>query len=141
MVEVMRAEPGQTICDLAAKTGGFLLAAHDYTTKKFASLDKGQLEHLNKKALHGWEIVDNTARLCVMNLYLHGIGANGGSSPIHVDDSLVADPGKCFDIILTNPPFGKKSSVTFVTEEGDVKRESTTIVREDFWASTSSGAV
>nr|HMD80944.1 N-6 DNA methylase [Anaerolineales bacterium] len=102
-----------------------------------APLDKGQLEHLNKRALHGWEIVDNTARLCVMNLYLHGIGTNGGSSPIHVDDSLAADPGKRFNMILTNPPFGKKSSVTFVTEEGEVKRESTTIVRDDFWASTS----
>jgi type I restriction enzyme M protein len=137
MVEVMRLEPGQTICDPASGTGGFLLAAHDYITKKFAPLDKGQLDHLNKKALHGWEIVDNTARLCVMNLYLHGIGANGGSSPIHVDDSLSADPGKRFDVILTNPPFGKKSSVTFITEEGEVKRESTTIVRDDFWASTS----
>jgi type I restriction enzyme M protein len=137
MVEVMRPEPGMTICDPAAGTGGFLLAAHDYIAKKFAPLDKGRLEHLNKKALHGWEIVDNTARLCVMNLYLHGIGANGGSSPIHVDDSLAADPGKRFDMILTNPPFGKKSSVTFVTEEGEVKRESTTIVRDDFWASTS----
>src|SRR5919201_1179974 len=137
MVEAMCPEQGQTICDPAAGTGGFLLAAHDYIAKKFAPLDKGQLEHLNKKALHGWEIVDNTARLCVMNLYLHGIGANGGSSPIHVDDSLAADPGKRFDMILTNPPFGKKSSVTFVTEEGEVKRESTTIVRDDFWASTS----
>ncbi len=137
MVEVMRPEPGQTICDPAAGTGGFLLAAHEYIAKKFAPLDKGQLEHLNRKALHGWEIVDNTARLCVMNLYLHGIGANGGSSPIHVDDSLAADPGKRFNMILTNPPFGKKSSVTFVTEEGEVKRESTTIVRDDFWASTS----
>src|SRR5215216_4794727 len=38
---------------------------------------------------------------------------------------------------LTNPPFGKKSSGTFVTEEREVKRESTTIVRDDFWASTS----
>jgi len=137
MVEVMRPELDQTICDPAAGTGGFLLAAHDYITKKFAPLDKGQLEHLNKKALHGWEIVDNTARLCVMNLYLHGIGMNGGSSPIHVDDSLAADPGKRFNMILTNPPFGKKSSVTYVTEEGEVKRESTTIVRDDFWASTS----
>jgi type I restriction enzyme M protein len=137
MVEVMRPQLGQTICDPAAGTGGFLLAAHDYITKKFAPLDKGQLDHLNKKALHGWEIVDNTARLCVMNLYLHGIGMNGGSSPIHVDDSLAADPGSRFDMILTNPPFGKKSSVTFVTEEGEVKRESTTIVRDDFWASTS----
>ena len=137
MVEVMRPEPGLTICDPAAGTGGFLLAAHDYITKKFAPLDKGQLDHLRKKALYGWEIVDNTARLCVMNLYLHGIGANGGSSPIHVDDSLASDPGKRFDIILTNPPFGKKSSVTFVTENGEVKRETTTIVRDDFWASTS----
>jgi type I restriction enzyme M protein len=137
MVEVMRPEPGMTVCDPAAGTGGFLLAAHDYITKKFAPMDKGQLEHLNKKALHGWEIVDNTARLCVMNLYLHGIGTNGGSSPIHVDDSLAADPGKRFNMVLTNPPFGKKSSVTFVTEKGEVKRESTTVVRDDFWASTS----
>ena len=137
MVEVMHPEPGQTLCDPAAGTGGFLLAAHDYILKEHAPLDKGQLEHLNKKALHGWEIVDNTARLCVMNLYLHGIGANGGSSPIHVDDSLAADPGKRFNLVLTNPPFGKKSSVTFVTEQGEVKRESTTIVRDDFWASTS----
>jgi type I restriction enzyme M protein len=137
MVEVMHPEPGQTVCDPAAGTGGFLLATHDYIIKKYAPLDKGQLDHLNKKALHGWEIVDNTARLCVMNLYLHGIGANGGSSPIHVDDSLAADPGRRFNMVLTNPPFGKKSSVTFVTEEGEVKRESTTIVRDDFWASTS----
>jgi type I restriction enzyme M protein len=139
IVEVMRPEPGQTICDPAAGTGGFLLAAHSFISdpKNYGTLDKGQLDHLNKKALHGWEIVDNTARLCVMNLYLHGIGTNGGSSPIHVDDSLAADPGKRFNMILTNPPFGKKSSVTFVTEEGEVKRESTTIVRDDFWASTS----
>jgi type I restriction enzyme M protein len=139
MVEVMRPEPGMTICDPAAGTGGFLLAAHSFISdpKNYGVLDKAQRDHLNKKALHGWEIVDNTARLCVMNLYLHGIGANGGSSPIHVDDSLAADPGKRFDMILTNPPFGKKSSVTFVTEEGEVKRESTTIVRDDFWASTS----
>jgi type I restriction enzyme M protein len=137
LVEVMRPEPGITICDPAAGTGGFLLAAHDYIAKKFAPLDKGQIEHLNKEALHGWEIVDNTARLCVMNLYLHGIGTNGGSSPIHVDDSLAADPGKRFHMILTNPPFGKKSSITFVTEKGEVKREFTTVVRDDFWASTS----
>jgi type I restriction enzyme M protein len=139
MVEVMRPEPGMTICDPAAGTGGFLLAAQSFISdpKNYGVLDKAQRDHLNKKALHGWEIVDNTARLCVMNLYLHGIGTNGGSSPIHVDDSLAADPAKRFNMVLTNPPFGKKSSVTFVTEEGEVKRESTTIVRDDFWASTS----
>jgi type I restriction enzyme M protein len=72
-----------------------------------------------------------------MNLYLHGIGANGSQSPIYVADSLAAHPGKYFDMVLTNPPFGKKSSVTFVTEQGEVRRESQTIVRDDFWTSTS----
>ena len=59
------------------------------------------------------------------------------TSPIRVADSLAADPGKRFDMVLTNPPFGKKSSVTFVSEEGEVKREAQTIVRDDFWTSTS----
>ena len=137
IVDVMRPPPGQRICDPACGTGGFLLAAHDYTVKHHGPLDRDQWSHLRHEALHGWEIVDNTARLCVMNLYLHGIGANGGSSPIRVDDSLASDPGERFDMVMTNPPFGKKSSVTFVTDEGQVKRESQTVVRDDFWTSTS----
>jgi type I restriction enzyme M protein len=148
IVDVMRPQPGQTICDPAAGTGGFLLAAHDYIAgggkgdlAGRPSLDRDQWDHLRHHALHGWEIVDNTARLCVMNLYLHGIGANGdgstGRSPIHVADSLASHPGEYFDMVLTNPPFGKKSSVTFVTDEGEIKRESQNIVREDFWTSTS----
>ena len=100
-------------------------------------LDRDQWDHLRHEALHGWEIVDSTARLCVMNLYLHGIGANGAASPIHVADSLAADPGDRFDMVLTNPPFGKKSSVTYVTDEGEIRRESPTVVRDDFWTSTS----
>jgi type I restriction enzyme M protein len=136
MVDVMHPAPGQTICDPAAGTGGFLLAAHDYL-KEHNTLDREQWDHLRHRALHGWEIVDSAARLCVMNLYLHGIGANGDSSPIRVADSLAADPGDRFDVVLTNPPFGKKSSVTFVNEEGDAKRESQVIVRDDFWTSTS----
>jgi type I restriction enzyme M protein len=136
IVDAMRPAPGTTLCDPACGTGGFLLAAHDFITGN-NQLDLDQWEHLNHNALHGWEIVDNTARLCVMNLYLHGIGANGGESPITIADSLAAHPGKYFEMVLTNPPFGKKSSVTFVTEEGEVRREAQTIVRDDFWTSTS----
>ncbi|MDO9128344.1 MAG: class I SAM-dependent DNA methyltransferase [Anaerolineales bacterium] len=136
IVDVMRPRPGQTICDPACGTGGFLLAARDYLAVHNA-LDRDQLYHLRHQALHGWEIVDNTARLCVMNLYLHGIGVNGDESPIHVSDSLAAHPGLYFDMVLTNPPFGKKSSVTFVTDEGEIRREAQNIVREDFWTSTS----
>ncbi|MBI2899891.1 MAG: SAM-dependent DNA methyltransferase [Planctomycetes bacterium] len=134
IVDVMRPEPGQTICDPACGTGGFLLAAHDYVSRHHA-LDKGQKRHLRDKALHGWEIVDNTARLCVMNLFLHGIG--GEECPIRVDDSLKGHPGAFFDMVLTNPPFGKKSSVLVVNEEGQQERESLVVVRGDFWESTS----
>src|SRR5512139_3375483 len=77
MVDVMRPTPGQILCDPACGTGGFLLAAHDYIAKNYP-LDRDQWRHLKNDALHGWEIVDNTARLCVMNLYLHGIGGDSG---------------------------------------------------------------
>jgi type I restriction enzyme M protein len=137
IVDVMRPQPGQTICDPACGTGGFLLAAHEYIQEHQKPLNPDQREHLRTEALHGWEIVDNTARLCVMNLYLHHIGENEGESPIRVADSLAADPGERFEMVLTNPPFGKKSSVAFVTDEGELSRESQTIVRDDFWSSTS----
>jgi len=139
IVDVMRPRPGQTVCDPACGTGGFLLAAYDFIQAHWGTLDKAQGEYLRHNALHGWEIVDDTARLCVMNLYLHNIGPNSGTgrSPIHVGDSLASDPGERFDMVLTNPPFGKKSSVTFVTDEGESRRESQTIVREDFWTTTS----
>jgi len=134
IVDVMRPSPGETICDPACGTGGFLLAAHDFIFSNF-KLDKSQKKHLKHEALHGWEIVDNTARLCAMNLYLHGIGTD--ESPIRVSDSLAADPGDRFEMVLTNPPFGKKSSVTVVNEAGETEKESLTVVRDDFWASTS----
>jgi type I restriction enzyme M protein len=137
IVDVMNPKPGQTICDPACGTGGFLLAAYEHIAQRYALLDQKQLTHLRHEALHGWEIVDNTARLCVMNLYLHGIGTNGGQSPIRVGDSLIADPKIRFDIVLTNPPFGKKSSISFVKNASEAKRENESVVRTDFWASTS----
>ena len=137
IVEVMRPEPGMTICDPACGTGGFFLAAHDWISRTYPYLDPDEKRHLRFDAFRGWEIVDNTARLCVMNLLLHGIGSEEADSPITVDDALKADPGDRFEMVLTNPPFGKKSSMTFVNEEGEADRESLVVVRDDFWASTS----
>ena len=137
IVEVMRPEPGMTICDPACGTGGFLLSAHEYISRNYPYLDPDEKRHLRFEALRGTEIVDNAARLCVMNLLLHGIGAEDAESPIVVDDSLKADPGDRYEMVLTNPPFGKKSSMTVVNAEGETEREDLVIVRDDFWASTS----
>ena len=136
IVEVMRPEPSTTICDPACGTGGFFLAAHDYIANNYL-LDPDQKRHLRFEAFHGWEIVDNTARLCVMNLLLHGIGAEDSDSPIRVEDALASDPGDRFEMVLTNPPFGRKSSMTVVNAEGETEREDLVILRDDFWASTS----
>ena len=137
IVDVMRPQPGMTICDPACGTGGFLLAAHEHIVDNNPNLDRDQKRQLRFEALCGSEIVDNTARLCVMNLLLHGIGAEDADSPIKVEDSLKGDPGERFDMVLTNPPFGKKSSMTIVNSEGDTEREDLVVVRDDFWASTS----
>jgi type I restriction enzyme M protein len=130
----MQPGSGMTICDPACGTGGFLLAAHDYLTKNY-KLDKEQKKFLRFSTLKGKDIVDSVARLCVMNLYLHGIG--GDESPVEVGDALVSDPGERFEMVLTNPPFGKKSSVTIVNGGGKADKESLTYERQDFWATTS----
>jgi type I restriction enzyme M protein len=134
IVDVMRPEPGMEIIDPACGTGGFLISAHNYIPKHY-KIDKEQKQHLRYHALKGVEIADNVARLCVMNLYLHGIG--GDESLVDVDDSLESDRGHRYDQVLTNPPFGKKSSITIINEVGKAVREKIEYERTDFWATTS----
>jgi type I restriction enzyme M protein len=134
IVEVMRPEPGQTINDPACGTGGFIIATHDYISRNH-QLDVEQKRFLKYETFSGKDIVDSVARLCAMNLYLHGIGRD--QSPIEVGDSLISDPGTRYDIVMTNPPFGKKSSITIMNEEGKADKEALTYERQDFWATTS----
>ncbi|MBI1929819.1 SAM-dependent DNA methyltransferase [Candidatus Poribacteria bacterium] len=134
MVAVMAPAPGMTICDPACGTGGFFLAAHDYLSQNY-QLERAQKGFLRFNTFKGNDIVDGVVRLCVMNLYLHGIG--GDESPVETGDSLISDPGERFDMVLTNPPFGKKSSITIVNGEGKADKESLIYERADFWAATS----
>lgn len=136
IVDVMQARSGEVICDPACGTGGFLLAAHDFI-RQHNQLNKAQLRHLNIEALRGVELVDGVARLCAMNLLLHGIGGDSDAPvPILVKDALAAKHGE-YEMVLTNPPFGKKSSVTIVNEAGDQEKQSLIVHRDDFWATTS----
>ena len=134
MVEVMRPAPGMKIADPACGTGGFFLAAHDYLTSHY-QLDRGQKRALRFNTFRGWELVDSVVRLCAMNLYLHGIG--GDDCPITPGDSLISDPSERFEMVLTNPPFGRKSSITVTTENGRAGKDALTYERNDFWATTS----
>ena len=136
MVEVVNPQPGEMISDPAAGTGGFLLAAHDYLVARNPNLTKDQKKALKEGTFKGIELVQSVARLCAMNLLLHGIGSQE-FEPIEVTDSLAADPGDRFDVVLTNPPFGKKSSVTIVGEAGQVSKGKESYERDDFWATTS----
>jgi type I restriction enzyme M protein len=139
IVDVMRPEPKMTICDPACGTGGFLLAAYNYLSDPdHYHLDREQKKKLASGTLYGVELVDGVARLCCMNMLLHGISGNGATEvPIEVRDALGSQGGKNYEMVMTNPPFGKKSSVTIVNEEGQAEKESLTIHRDDFWASTS----
>jgi len=133
MVEVMQPKIGQTICDPACGTGGFLLAAYEHMKGQSRDRDKQRL--LREGTFTGVDIVDEVVRLCAMNLYLHGIG--NGESPVHQGDALAAKPSTSFDMVLTNPPFGKKSSYKVVGEDGSIATEREVYEREDFKYTTS----
>lgn len=137
MVECVRPEPLKTIADPACGTGGFFLGAYHWLTRPGNSLDRRQKEFLRYKTFHGNEIVPSARRLCLMNLFLHNIGDLDGEPTVERADALIADPGRRFDYVLANPPFGKKSSMTITNEEGEEDRDALTYERQDFWETTS----
>ncbi|WP_404439013.1 N-6 DNA methylase [Stutzerimonas chloritidismutans] len=136
MVECMRPEPSRTIADPSCGTGGFFLAAYDFLAAN-PNLDKAQKDFLKNHTFFGNEIVASTRRLCLMNMLLHNIGEIDGESSVSPNDSLIADDGQRFDYVLANPPFGKKSSMSFTNAEGEQEKDDLTYNRQDFWTTTS----
>ena len=133
IVQCVNPKIGETVCDPACGTGGFLLTAFEHM--KGQSQDRDTLRKLRHGALHGTDIVDEVVRLCAMNLYLHGVG--NGDSPVEQRDALASDRKHRFNVVLTNPPFGKKSSYKVVGEDGSVTTERETYERDDFKFTTS----
>lgn len=139
IVEVMRPQPNMLIADPACGTGGFLTRAYDRMAnpKRFGrALNPDEARFLRERAFHGQDITVEVARLCAMNLYLHGIGGDE-SLVIGGQDSLAKEPATFVDMVLTNPPFGKKSSITVVGDDGKVDKEKLTYERQDFCTTTS----
>jgi type I restriction enzyme M protein len=135
MVSVVDPRIGETVHDPACGTGGFLLSAYDHMKGQPGAQDRAQQRKLREQSLSGADIVDEVVRLCGMNLYLHGIG--NGESPIKSGDALIVDPGHRYDVILTNPPFGRKSSYRVMGDDGAIETERETYERGDFKFTTS----
>jgi type I restriction enzyme M protein len=135
-VVCIRPEPMKTIADPACGTGGFFLAAYDFIANNYP-LTKEQKHFLKHQTFYGNEIVASTRRLALMNLFLHNIGDFESDSFISPADALIADTGLRVDYVLANPPFGKKSSMTFTNEAGEQETEDLTYNRQDFWVTTS----
>lgn len=133
IARVMNLSPDDIVCDPAAGTGGFLLAAYR-EMKKSAKTD-ADIKRIAEKSIHGVELVEGVSRLCLMNLVLHGIG--GAESPVTVADALETVMREEFSVVMANPPFGRKSSVTVVNYQGEQAKENLIVNRDDFWASTS----
>ncbi len=138
IVECVQPQPMKTIADPACGTGGFFLAAYDYIANpKNYTLNREQKEYLKLKTFFGNEIVALTRKQALMNLFLHNIGDFTSETFISPADALVSDSGLRVDYILANPPFGKKSSMTFTNDEGEQDSEDLTYNRQDFWVTTS----
>jgi type I restriction enzyme M protein len=138
IVECVSPQLGEVVCDPACGTAGFLLAAHDYLKRTNPRMTRAQQKRLATKSIRGVELVEEVARLATMNLLLHGVGGNVESElPIACSDSLKHPPRFLADVVLTNPPFGVKGSVTYTQDlKGTRSEDSLTIVRADFWVQT-----
>ena len=135
MVECVQPQPKKTIADPACGTGGFFLAAYDFIAK--GNLDKEQKQFLKFKTFFGNEIVAGTRRMALMNMFLHNIGDIDSDNFISPADALIAASPTTYDYVLANPPFGRKSSMTFTNDEGEQDTDDLTYNRQDFWETTS----
>jgi type I restriction enzyme M protein len=103
----IREAPGFSVHDPAAGTGGFLIGAAEWMLKKAGGrLSRADQERIQHTTYSGGELVLETRRLGLMNIFLHEIEGH-----IHYGDSIAeGDPGQRYDVILTNPPFGTKGA-------------------------------
>ena len=139
MVEALQPTPDDTIVDPACGTGGFLLSAIEYIQHEHGTaMTPQQRWQLSEgRSVRGIELVDATARLATMNMYLHGVGRAESDPVIDVRDALATGPGNHrASVVLANPPFGKRSSITVVGENGKAEREDIAYSRTDFWVTT-----
>jgi len=139
MVSCVQPKPEETVADPSCGTGGFFLGVLNHLSN--TNLTKPQEDFLKFHTFKGWEIEKSTARLCLMNLFLHGIGDLKETPEIEITDSLKRSSGEVseaekVDIVLANPPFGISSSDIPTTDKKQAEKDGY-FLRKDFWVTTS----
>ncbi|SFD89305.1 type I restriction-modification system subunit M [Salipiger profundus] len=106
MVNLMAPTPQDVICDPAAGTCGFLVAAGEYLREQHPRIlrDATQREHFHNSMFHGFDFDATMLRIGAMNMTLHGVE----NPDVSYRDSLAEEHGAdagAYSLILANPPF------------------------------------
>jgi type I restriction enzyme M protein len=106
MVELVAPTPTDVICDPAAGTCGFLIAAADYLRENHSEIFKNDKlrKHFHENAFHGFDFDPTMLRIGSMNMILHGVE----NPTIIARDSLAqdhSDDAGRYSLVLANPPF------------------------------------
>lgn len=105
MVELMRPTLGDTICDPAMGSAGFIVEAAKYVKNHYSTelMKKHHDEHFRNTMLHGFDTDQTMLRIGAMNLMLHDIN----NPDVAFRDSLSTDntDSDRYTLILANPPF------------------------------------
>lgn len=121
MVAMTAPQPADEICDPAAGTAGFLVAASEYVRRKHPAVltNAAQRSHFHTSMFHGFDFDSTMLRIGSMNMLLHGIEA----PDIRYRDSLsegASDDAERYTLILANPPFA--GSLDYESTSKDLQR-------------------
>ena len=118
MVEMLDLKPGDTICDPACGTAGFLVAAGEYLKEKYLKeifYNKQNREHFNSGMFFGYDMDRTMLRIGAMNMMRHDV-----SNPAIMYQDSLSDQNtrkSCFTKILANPPFKGSLNENIVSQD------------------------
>lgn len=136
IVECVDPRPGERVCDPACGSGGFLLSVHEHMRARRRRVADSRARRL--ASVRGVELVEEVARLATMNLLLHdAVAEDEAEIPIICGDSLRSPSEDRYDVVVTNPPFGIRGSVTYGNDpQGSGGPDDLNVTRPDFWVNT-----
>jgi type I restriction enzyme M protein len=109
LIKVVDPKIGETICDPAVGSAGFLCEAYEYLKEQNPKRTTEQDQILQKSTFYGKEKKSLAYVIAIMNMILHGIETPNILHTNTLAENLADVQEKDrFDIILANPPFGGK---------------------------------